>query len=345
MATATASLTPAGPVRLLLHDDAQIVIEHHPRAGGGSTLVITFDPLLYLADKPYFARDFLGREAVDVVSVRKKDENFYQALSREAFEAALRPLLPQYTRVVAYGSSLGAYAALYYCRDIDCQVIASSPRVSVHPVYGVEVWQKKAAFRHERFSPRRPVVCCAFIVYDPKDAIDKRFIEGDVLPQFPAATVLRVPYSGHPANHFLSDIGFIAPFVRAVIAGKPVPQPDLQRRGKSHTYLVTLAQACAVHGKLRWADALVDRALVLKPTYALAFRTRGRVFMLRRDWVAAKAAFEASLRFAATDSQALHWLELTERYIAAPHADLPPVDTRSPARRWLSRMKQRLLRP
>ena len=82
LATAAASVTPAGPVRLLLHDDAQIVIEHHPRAGGSSTLVITFDPLLYLADKPYFARDFLSREAVDVVSVRKKDENFYQALSR-----------------------------------------------------------------------------------------------------------------------------------------------------------------------------------------------------------------------------------------------------------------------
>jgi hypothetical protein len=41
---------------------------------------------------------------------------------------------------------------------------------------------------------------------------------------------------------------------------------------------------------------------------------------------------------------ALHWLELTERQIATPHAPLPPADPRSPARRWLSRMKKRLLR-
>ncbi len=260
------------PERVLLEDE-QTRIDHFTAPKRSRTLVIVFDPLLYLAQRPHFGQDFLRKLGVDIVAVRKKGENFYQPLSRAAFVEAVGPLLARYTRVVAYGSSLGAYAALYFCRDLDCDVIASSPRVSVHPVYGVRTWQRTTPFEHERFSPAQPARCRPIVIYDPKEPMDRRFTEQEILPQFPHAQVLRVPYSGHPSNHFLSEIGFIAPFARAVIAGTPPPQPDRAGKASSPSYHAALAVHCLHRRKPRWARDLAARALTRHPGDLSVVRT------------------------------------------------------------------------
>jgi hypothetical protein len=317
-ATADSALRPA-----ILLDDGQVRIDHHRQSEDCGTLVITFDPLLYLADKPPFGHDFLRKRRVDVIAVRKYAETFYQTLGREEFESVLAPLLASYGRIVAYGSSLGAYAALYFCRDIACELIASSPRVSAHPRYGVKLWQDRVHFAHEFFDPQRRPRCRAHILYDPMDPIDRRFIEGEVLPQFPLAEVRRLPYSGHPSNHFLSEIGFIAPFVRSVIDGTPPPPLQRERKSSSPAYLVTLAEACLAHGKPVWADVLVDRALALNGRHSAAYRARGCIALRRRDWEAAIRALEAALQIAPGDHLARHWLGHAVR--ARSHAERPPM--------------------
>lgn len=320
----TVAAAPPPPAALI--DDDEIRIDWL-RFGGqrSDTLVVTFDPLAYLTDKPPFGHDFLRRQGVDLLAVRKKKDNFYQPLSRAAFVAALQPLLGLYRRVVAYGSSLGAYAALYFCRDVDCTVIASSPRVSAHPRYGDALWQSRVAFRHELFDARTTPRCTAHILYDPKDRIDRPFIEDHVLLQFPAAHVMRLPYSGHPTNHFLSEIGFIAPFVRAVVARDSLPAPDLSRKGQSAAYLVTLAQACTGRGKPGWSERLVDRALQINPHHPAALRTRGRNAMLRGDWHGARSVFEDAIARTPGDHLARHWLALTLKSLASPPAEPPRV--------------------
>ena len=92
--------------RVLLEDD-DTLIEHFLRGGEGGTLVVTFDPILYLWTRPPFGHEFLRKQQLDVVAVRKKREHFYQPLSREAFMAAVAPVTARYARVVSYGSSLG----------------------------------------------------------------------------------------------------------------------------------------------------------------------------------------------------------------------------------------------
>jgi hypothetical protein len=330
------------PPSAVLLDDDHVRIEHWQRGSEGGTLAVTFDPLLYLCTKPPFGHEFFAKQTIDVVSVRKKSEHFYQPLSRQAFEAALAPLLPRYARVVCYGSSLGAYAALYFARDLPWTVIASSPRVSVHPVFGAKMWQQRCGYLHERFRSDIPARCDAIIFYDPRDAIDCRYLEDEVLPQFARAQVVRVPFAGHPANQFLGDIGFIAPYVRAVVAGTETPV--LQRRAlrsRSAMYHQVLALTCVQHGHVTWADSLVQRALQLDARRMLAHRTLGLVRLAQRRWSDAQAALETALTFDPHDPYSIALLKKAQ---AGPSLPPPtePAGARALARRAWRGLQRRL---
>jgi hypothetical protein len=334
-----ASSTAVRQTSTVLLDDEQLRIEHLQRGGQGAALVVTFDPLLYLSAKPPFGHEFLHKQGLDVVAVRKKTENFYQPLNREAFNAAVVPVADRYPRVVAYGSSLGAYAALYYCRDQPWTVIASSPRVSVHPAFGDPVWQQRCEWQHERFDADAPARCHAVIIYDPYDAIDRRYLQGEVLPQFAQAEVVRVPFAGHPANNFLADIGYIAPYVRAVLANTtPPPLHRRQSRTRSATYYQVLALRCLQRGRLAWADALVQRALVLNPNRLLVQRTLGQVRLAQHCWGEAEAALESAL---AIDPSDPYTTALLNQARAGPLA-VAETATTGPLRRALKRLRRRV---
>lgn len=276
-APATAGTAPAPATLDVLLDDGVLRIEHHRHAVRTETVVVAFDPLLVSPPERPYAVDFLLKAGVDVISVRKHAEHFYQPLSRDGFDALLGPTLAHYRRRLAYGSSLGAYAVLYYCRDGYDHVVASSPRVSAHPRHGVPDWQGLAAFQHEAFDPDHPAGSDATVFYDPHDPQDRHFIDDELRLGWPGANWVRVPYAGHPANQFLAEIGFIAPFVRALVRGAEPPRLDRRLKRRSGMYHHVLAEACLRHGKPHWAQALATRALQLSPRLLLARRTLGSV--------------------------------------------------------------------
>ncbi|MCP5272953.1 MAG: hypothetical protein H6932_17280 [Burkholderiaceae bacterium] len=322
----------------VLLDDDEIRIEHFERGGAGGTLVVTFDPIAYFWDRPPFGHEFLRKQSLDVIAVRKKSENFYQPLSREAFDAAVAPVAARYARVFSYGSSLGAYAALYFGRDEPWTVIASSPRNSSHPVYGAKVWQKKVPFRHEPMRPDVTPRCNAIILYDPRDGIDRRYLDGEVLPQFPDADVRRVPFSGHPSNQVLSEMGFIAPFVRAVLSGSPrATWPTLDRRGarqRSAAYFQVMAQHAVQKQHIACADALVARSLALKPASMLALRVQGTVRLAQRRWTDAEAVLAQALALSPQDPLTQSLLDRARRGQPAPPPPPPqPITAPPPGRR------------
>ncbi|MCD0420826.1 hypothetical protein LOC51_26715 [Rubrivivax sp. JA1024] len=318
----------AASITLLLDND-EIRIEHFRRGGEGRTLVITFDPLQYLHERPPFGHEFLRKQALDVVAVRKKRENFYQPLSRETFEAVVGPVTAAYPRVVSYGSSLGAYAALYYGCNEPWIVIASSPRNSTHPQYGAKAMQKLVEFRHQRLDGAGRPRCDAVILYDPRDKIDRAYLRGEVLPKFSAAQVIEVPFSGHPTNQFLGEIGFVAPFVRAVLADEPRSRwPRLDRRGKralSPSYHQVLALMCLDHGHLHWAETLAARAIELNPRHMLALRTLGMVRLAQKRHAEAVALLEPALALSPQDPLTQSLLKRARNGNALPRPVIPPA--------------------
>lgn len=291
-------------VELLLDDDA-FRIELHRHGPRCDTVVLTFDPIMWGLDARAFGVDFLLKSGVDAISVRKKEENFYQPLTRGQLAAVLSPVLARYRRRLAYGSSLGAYAVLYYGEHGFDMVISSSPRISVHPVHGIEHWQRKVRFRHERLNSRRPASSPAVVFYDPKDEQDRRFVDEEIRPAWPQAQFIPIPYAGHPANQFLAEIGYITPCVRALIQGQPLPPLTRRHKARSGMYHQVLAQACLERGRLRWALALGERAMVLSPYLNLGRRTLGEIHLARGDLEAAQAHLDWYLERHPQDGPAL----------------------------------------
>jgi tetratricopeptide (TPR) repeat protein len=339
------------PDRTVLYEDGDTLIEYIERNSVADTLVVSFDPIRHLHDRTPFANGLLLPMGLDAVAVRKKVEHLYQALDRETFAAAVSPVAARYQRVVAYGSSLGAYAALYFVQDFAWTVIASSPRVSAHPVYGVDPWRQSVPFRHARFDGTRPAACAAIILYDPRDPRDRAYVEREVLPRFPAAEVIRIPFGGHPVNNFLAEIGFIAPFVRAVLTAGP--RPGWRRRegrSASPSYFQVLAQTCLEHGHVAAADHLIERSLALNPNRAQAHLTRGMIKLARHDRVEARASLERVLAIDPSNATAPILLrEASRRPLDADFEFAPgsylPVEVRPalPRRvlRWLGSLVRR----
>lgn len=267
-------------VHQTVYEDEYVRIEWSVKTPHTDTVAVTFDPIFVDPSKPAYANAFMHRAGVDTLCVRKKQEHFYQPLSRECFEAAAGPVLGLYRRRLAYGSSLGAYAVLYFCAHGFETVISSSPRVSAHPVFGRRHWQQRVAFQHEGFDPARPATSGAVIFYDPHDDMDRRFVDEHLRPAWPGARFVAVPYAGHPANQFLSEIGYISPFVSAIAAGKEPPALDRQgSKARSFTYRHRLAAACLAHAKPRWAEHLCLAALAMKPELTSVKLTLGQALM------------------------------------------------------------------
>ncbi len=302
-----------------LFDDAALNIEHHRAAAAADTLVICFDPLLQLWPTPGFGVEFLGRCGVDVISVRKKSEHFYQTLSRERFDRSVLPVAERYAHVWAYGSSLGAYAALYFAQNHRWQVLALSPRVSVHPTHGSPDWQARQEFLHEPLGLHGPANCQARLFYDPTDVIDRAYVRDEVLPAFPQIEIVRVPFAGHPVTQMLVEMGFLGSYLRALMGLGAMPVFDRrQGRRRSAGYLHNLALRGLERGHLSWPLELLDEALRILPNYMLAHRTRGRLLLNRGEPQAARQALLSALERAPDDL----W---TVKLLARAEAQCQPI--------------------
>ncbi len=274
------SATLPARAQTVVYEDDDVLVEWSVRTPPTDTIAVTFDPILVAPSQPAYAAAFLHKTGADTLCVRKKSEHFYQPLTRERFDEVTRPVLAQYARRLAYGSSLGAYAVLYFCRHGFETVISSSPRVSAHPRFGRPHWQARAPFRHATFDAAEPATSGAVVFYDPYDAMDRDFVDHGLRHGWPQAAFIAVPYAGHPANQFLSEIGYIAPFVHAVVSRKALPVLERRKhKARSFTYRHMLASACLRHGKAPWGERLCRQALQMKPDLVGVKLTLGRALV------------------------------------------------------------------
>ena len=233
-------------------------------------LVVTFDGYTntYDLERPGFAETFLRDRRIDAIHVINCDNRWYQYAELPQALAVVAEIASLYRRVVAYGSSMGAYAAIRFGGAAGAlEALALSPQFSVDPkiVPFEQRWVADAAridYLIER-NWRKSFVSTAYIAYDPHD-IDSR--HAALFAARTRVVPVALPHSGHPCAGFIYDVGLLQPAVLALARGDFDPaelrRAARQRRSQSPEFFGMLAR----RGRyLPRREAAARRAIELGP--------------------------------------------------------------------------------
>jgi len=191
------------------------LITYHKNAQQTDNVVISFGGLPSKKTSRGFGSVFLLKQGYDHIFVAQEEGSQYQELPLEDFVKAVGPYLED-KRVFTYGSSLGAYAALYYGGAINAKVIASAPKNSAHR------FMRKKKYAHIQFKhkdlenvPRSETP--PLILFDPFREEETDFIEKWVTPAYPDAYLMRFPYAGHTVLNTMQQSGKLKQFIKEYI--------------------------------------------------------------------------------------------------------------------------------
>ncbi len=265
-----------------MHAEPQVVhqsecyrIDFHRSASSGDRLAFTFTEFGANTDAGSgYGGKFLLDSGFDVIAVKSRVDTWYQDLPGRAFEQIERFIAGSGTRYAwraAYGSSMGAYAAIAFSRNLSLDAVAAvSPQVDI-----TQPWDTRWATAARRIGTMRVLDAsswrqgCRYVVmFDPwnLDARHYALLEA----AFPAGCLLpvRIRFAGHPAGFYLSETGCLKPIALAALTGGSLAEPcrDLhRRRASSATYLFHLAGHCSSTRKPGWADQAITAALRIRP--------------------------------------------------------------------------------
>lgn len=249
--------------KLIVYDNGESRIEFYKKLKQTKSVMVTFDAINMVWGKPSFAFKILQKENVDIIAIRKRLEKTYQQdLHQENFTQVVKPILNNYTDKMAYGFSLGAYHTLYFASLLDCRILAISPRLSIHPIYGRKKIIPNYKMKHKVTLSKNKNIA-PIIVYDPQNALDKYYIEEGILPRFPNAILIKIPYGGHGLAPQMLQMGILKEFVLSFM-NNTTPIYHKNNRKKSHAYFTNLATKCFKRNKFKWSLHLVNQALVIK---------------------------------------------------------------------------------
>lgn len=250
--------------KIVLFDNGESRIEFYKKFHSTNTVVVTFDSINIQWDEKPFGFNFLLKENVDIIAVRRrKNDSYQQDLSIDDFYDAVNVLADYYTRKVSYGFSLGAYSALYFGSSINSEILSLSPRNSTHPMHEEKLisgYKFKHDLSHKVNANISPV-----IAFDPKNSTDREYVEKELKKSYPNGIFLEFPYSGHRIAPFFLQIGILKDIVQRVIKGEKIPNYKNVSRCKSHQYLRVLGNACLRRNKNNWALKLGKRAVEIAP--------------------------------------------------------------------------------
>ena len=190
---------------------------------GGTCCVVTFDSFTdhRTLDRPGFGEHFFQANKVDAVHVIPRENRWYHYPDMAAAMAAVRAATRGYDRVVTYGSSMGAYAAIRFAGLVGAHaILAMSPQFSIDPA--IVPWERRWAAHGLQYDSHwerdlpPPAVEDACVVYDPTDPDARHAAEFARFFRFQA---FEMPNAGHPVTGCLSEIGLLARLVLGMCRG------------------------------------------------------------------------------------------------------------------------------
>lgn len=242
-----------------------------------SRWVVTFDNygIGHGFDRLGFGEEFLRQAGVSAIHVLGRQEDWYQYPEMAEAMAAVRQATAGAGRVMTYGSSMGGYAALRFADAAGANaVLAISPQYSIDP--------QKAPFETRWLQDGQRIewlpqidgalTCRALpnVVFDPSSD-DRRHV--DLIEAEINIRRVALPYCGHPAATFLSDVGLLGEVVFGALSGGLVAddfrrEARRRRRGSSIYHAALAALQPSVRPE--WGVALARRALDIAPKNPLS---------------------------------------------------------------------------
>ena len=153
-------------------------------AGGGGTQVVTFDSYHDVPgfDRAGFGESYFAAEGIPAIHIMSHDNDWFQHAELSAALTRVGAAATGAGRLLAYGSSMGGYAAI---RSADAsgadRVLALSPQYSVDPrkVRFERRWmqdQRRIRFRRALDGPIRSAARIV-VAYDPEIEADRAHVE------------------------------------------------------------------------------------------------------------------------------------------------------------------------
>lgn len=255
---------PAGDTRVLF-EDREILVLHRP--GPSDHTLVTFADLTFRpAGDRFWGRDAAEKLGCDAIGFVAKRENWYPVVSVRAAAPLVRAALKP--RSIAYGYSMGAYAALKHGAFLGVTgALAVAPQASISPA------DVPSDARFHRF--HRPGLHAemriaaedlppfAAVLADPYDPTD--WPHAAMLAAAGPVHLLRAPLAGHAAIWLLAGADALAEILEPALAGDIAAMRRVlkARRAQSGHWFRMMGRAAYRHGHARLAGTLWDRAAAL----------------------------------------------------------------------------------
>lgn len=221
-------------------------------------------------ERPGFGEHFLASEGLSAIHFICRDNDWFQYEETLAACEVARAFLSSSERTLAYGSSMGAYAAIRLADAVGADaVLALAPQYSIDPNKAPweHRWQQDGSRINWIETIDGPIRCTPipYIVFDPKTD-DLRHVDS-IEQDIPVARI-PLPFSRHPVTTYLYDTGLLQPLFHAALDldGDPVRlmRENRHRRKSSAFYLAELARE-QPQFRFRTAIALAERSVALQP--------------------------------------------------------------------------------
>ncbi|WP_312782925.1 tetratricopeptide repeat protein [Brevundimonas sp.] len=232
-------------------------------------------------DRPGFGEDFLRQSGVSAIHVMGRREDWYQYPEMAEAMAAVRRATAQADRVMTYGTSMGAYAALRFADAAGANTaLAISPQYSIDPAkVPFETRWLQDSHRIQWLPEIDGLLVCGcrpVIVFDPagEDGPHIRRIEAEI-----NIVPVDIRYSKHPSTTYLLETGLLKSLVFDVLSGAfdagAFKKEAGERRRHSSTYLSRLAELQPPR-RHKTGMALARRACEIAPNDPIALGVLGR---------------------------------------------------------------------
>ncbi|MCR6098227.1 CapA family protein [Salipaludibacillus agaradhaerens] len=160
--------------------------------------IITFGEIDSDLDEVGFGSQLIMSEGLDHIYVAQKKSTQYQFLSAKKFSSSIQKVIRD-KEVYTYGSSLGAYCAIYYGGAINANILAMSPRIPAHPVMNKLMGERfrNRGFRHDELTNIKTSSNNVYIFYDKHNYFDSYYINFFLKLAYPNAHYFHIDHAGH----------------------------------------------------------------------------------------------------------------------------------------------------